>query len=291
MKVLTANCKTFRQNRLCAYILVALSLSCSAFAQHNSIKRAPANFVPDDDLIIVPMVIERNFMEDFNEKHKNDFSSARKKLQHWQVQEQYARDYGLEDSGFIQTPSEEEKQNFLQRHYLRYISKDVERANNKTLQTWSEGWSANDEIDSIADAEKRNDYIIKAKRKSGKKTFSSEKSVKVGKKTFKIDFQVRPEIGMMKVRLKSSYINVRAWVGANGSQEINLDRRFKSTGTRAMMNYYIDQEKVLASVDQHLVKYWSMRLTHEKQLQDFSGFTQAGQSENNTLHVRFGMGF
>jgi len=247
--------------------------------------------VPDDDLIIVPMVIERNFMEDFNEKHKNDFSSARKKLQHWQVQEQYARDYGLEDSGFIQTPSEEEKQNFLQRHYLRYISKDVERANNKTLQTWSEGWSANDEIDSIADAEKRNDYIIKAKRKSGKKTFSSEKSVKVGKKTFKIDFQVRPEIGMMKVRLKSSYINVRAWVGANGSQEINLDRRFKSTGTRAMMNYYIDQEKVLASVDQHLVKYWSMRLTHEKQLQDFSGFTQAGQSENNTLHVRFGMGF
>ncbi len=136
MKQLRSNCKLFRQSRLAVYFLVSICICVSAHAQLRGINRAPANFVPDDDMIIVPMVVERNFFEEFNAKHKDDFSSSRKKLQHWQTQEQYAKDYGLEDSGFIQTPSEEEKQNFSQRHYLRYISKDVERSNNKTLQAY-----------------------------------------------------------------------------------------------------------------------------------------------------------
>ena len=63
--------------------------------------RSPANFVPDDDEIVVPIIVEKNFMEEFHEKHEADFREARTKLTFWMQQEQYAQDYGLENTGVI----------------------------------------------------------------------------------------------------------------------------------------------------------------------------------------------
>jgi hypothetical protein len=268
-----------------------LITSTNVFSNDSLVARKPANFVPDDDLIVVPMIIERNFYEEFNEKHRAKFRASRQRLEYWIVQEQYAQDYGLEDAGFIELPTVEEKERFFHRNYLRFIQKDVERNNNETLQGITRQWTANDEIDSIKNNEQRSDFIVKAKRSKGRKILKATETVKVAGQKFKFDIQPRLEMGMVKIRLKSKFIDVRAWVGINGNQEINMNKSFKATGTSALVNYYIEQNRVLAAVDQKITTHWSARLTHEKIGTDFDNMQTSGLSENNILSFNFGMGF
>jgi hypothetical protein len=282
------NCNIYRQLALIVSFLVS-SLCCAA--DKAKCGRAPANFVPDDDIIVVPMIIERNFIEDFHHKHGKEFKSARKKLQHWISQEQYAQDYGLERSGIVTLPTKVQKENFLHRHYLRFISKDLERTSNKSIQNTVEEWTADDEIDSITAVEQHEKVIIKARKSKGKSELKHTQSVKVGKSKMKVGFQLRPEIGMAKFTVKSKHFSARAWVGVNGNQELKVDRKFKSTGTTTFINYYIDETRLLAAVDQNLVKHWTMRLTHTKDIETFENLTKVGVSENNILQLRFNMGF
>lgn len=288
MTSLIQNCLKVRQ--LLGTVMVLSSFTnLACFAKE--LKRAPANFVADDDMIVVPMVVESNFYEEFNNKHKEEFRESRKQLEHWINQEQYAKAYGLEDAGFIDLPTVEQKEKFLQRNYLRFLQKDVESSNQDTLQTWAKSWKADDEIDSIKNNAQREEFIVKAKRDRGQRVVKAEKVVKVAGKKFKLDIQPRVEMGMVKVRLRSEYIEVRAWLGVNGNQEINIEHTFSSTGTYAMVNHYIEQKRTLAAIDQRLADNWSLRLSHEKITENFDLYPEEGQFENNILSVRFGMGF
>ena len=281
MRITGINCKKYMQVLSIVYIL---GISSHAIAQ---VQRAPANFVPDDDAIIVPLIIEKNIMDSFHEKHEDEFKSARAKLEFWISQEQYAQDYGLEDTGIVKLPTIEEKERFLQRNYLRFLSRDVERSTNSSLKdTWEE-WNTDDEIDAISAVELHNKVLIKSDKSSQNKPLNKTKSVKVGKNSFKFGFQLRPEIGMAKVNLKSKYFNARAWVGINGNQELNIERKFKATGTKFFVNYFIDQTRSLAVIDQKLVNNWSLRLTHDKDFEDFSNINKTTVYENNIMQLRF----
>lgn len=278
------HCLKFSQS-LCFVWILSSSLS---FAR---ISRAPANTVPDDDMIVVPLNIQGSMYEDFNEKHKERFKASRQKLEIWMQNRQYAEDYGLEGTGAVNLPTQQEKEIFLQRNYLRFISKDVQRSTNKELkETWS-SLTTNDELDSIAEREDREEYFIKAKNKAGKKQPELETRIKVGSKKFKLRFQPRVEQGMMKITLDSEYIDMKAWLGINGNQEVEFKRRFRSTGTKALLYYYIDETRILASVDQNIKGHLSLRFAHEKNLDGFGQFFNTGNSEINSLQVRFNMGF
>lgn len=255
------------------------------------VSRAPANFVPDDDQILVPMVIEKNMMDEFHEKHQNKFSNAKRKIRNWLAAEEYAKAYGFEENGVVDLPTAEEKQKFFEKNYLRYISKDFERGANRTAQELVEDWSADDEFAAKELQEEREKFIIKAKRKSGRKSPEIKKEVKVGKSKFRFDIQVRPEMGMVKMRLKSAYFEGNAWVGVNGNQELQIERKFKSTGTKAEVNYYIEQKRVLARVDQRLARHLSLRFSHDKIESDGIYAVNGESYENNILQIRFGMGF
>jgi hypothetical protein len=257
----------------------------------SKVNRKPANFVPDDDLIVVPMVIERNFIEDFHHKHEARFKQARKKLNYWLSQEQYAQDYGLENTGIVNLPTNEDKEKFLHRNYLRFISKDVEKSTNSSINETINSWTTDDEIDSIAAIEEHEKVIVKARKNRGRKDLNTSKSVKVGGRKIKVGFQLRPEIGMAKFTVKSSLLDARAWLGVNGNQEVKLSRRFKSTGTSGFVNYYIDETRVLAAVDQRLVKNLSLRLSHSKYVEDFDRVYSSSLNENNILQLRFNVGF
>lgn len=287
-----AKCQKSKHFLSIVYVLITACWCLNSFAQALVLKgRKPANFVPDDDMIIVPMVVEKNFIEEFNDKHEDQFRSARKRLDYWMTQEQYAQDYGLENTGVVQLPTPEEKERFFTRNYLRFLERDVNRANQETLDGVIRAWSTEDEINSIQANEQRDEFIVKAKRDKGQRIYKAKKEVKVAGTKFDFDIQPRIEMGMVKVRLDTPYFKMRGWLGVNGNQEINISRRFASTNTRAMVNYYIEQNRVLGVIDQPLMAHWSMRLTHDKTAEDFDSLNQSGLIENNSLQVRFGMGF
>lgn len=253
--------------------------------------RAPANIVPDDDMIIVPLNIEGNIYEDFNEKYKDKFKASRQKLELWMQNEQYAKDYGLEGTGAVNLPTQDQKEDFLKRNYLRFITKDVQRSTNGTLnETWS-NLTTNDEIDAISEREDREEYFIRAKNSNAGKEPQLETRIKVGKRKFKLRFQPRFEQGAMKITLKSEFIDLKALLGVNGNQEVKFERKWKSTNTKALLYYYIDESRVLASVDQKIKGKLTLRFTHEKDLDGFSQFFHAGNSEINSVQVRFNVGF
>ncbi len=288
MKEQIKNCKKYMHRIFSVYILNTILI---APLSAKEVGRKPANFVPDDDAIVVPMIIEKNIINEFHEKHEGDFRSARKKLEYWISQEQYAKDYGLEDTGIVKLPTEADKERFLHRNYLRFISKDVERSTNSSLQNTWEEWTTDDEIDAIDAVELHNKVIVKAEKNEGKKSIGSSSSVKVGKDRFRFGFQLRPEIGMAKVDIKSSYFNARAWVGINGNQELKIERKFRSTGTKVFVNYYIDQTRALGVLDQKLIGRWSFRYTHDRNFEDFSNMNDTTTFENNIYQIRFSKRF
>lgn len=267
-------------------LLLAVPSLCAA-----QVSRAPANFVPDDDQILVPMVIERNMMDDFHDKHKNDFQDAKQRIRHWLAQEEYADAYGFEANGVVDLPTPEEKQRFFEKNYLRYISKDVERGAQDSVKDWYEDWSADDELAAMEAQEQKEEFLIKARQSAGRQSNDLKQEVKVGKS--KVDFLVQPrlEMGMVKIRLRSPYIKAQAWLGVNGNQEIELERKFESTQTRAKLFYFIEQQRVLASVDQRLADHLSLRLTHDRIDGDGANSLNGKTFENNVVQIRFGMGF
>ncbi len=270
--------------------LCFVSLLISSFSYARGF-RAPANVVPDDDMIVVPLNIEGNIYEDFNEKHKDKFKASRQKLELWMQNEQYAKDYGLEGTGAVRLPTQDEKEDFLKRNYLRFLSKDVQRSTNGALKnTWS-SLTTNDEIDSISEYEDREEYFVRAKNSNTKKEPQLETRIKVGKRKFKLRFQPRFEQGAMKITLKSEFVNLKALLGVNGNQEVKFEKKWNSTNTKALLYYYIDESRVLASVDQKIEGGLSLRFVHEKDLDGFSQFFKVGNSEINSMQVRFNMGF
>lgn len=266
-------------------------ISAAATTARAQVSRAPANFVPDDDQILVPMVIERNFVDEFHEKHKDDFQDAKKKIRHWISQEEYVEAYGFENTGVIELPTPEERQKFFEKNYLRFITKDVERSANKSAEEMYKNWDTDDELASMEARAEKEEFLIKAKRSAGQKSNDIKSEVKVGKSKFRFDVQPRLEMGMVKLRFKSPYLKGEAWVGVNGNQEIELERKFKSTNTRARLYYYIEQQRVLASVDQKLMDHVSLRLTHDRVDGDGTRAIDGKSFENNVVQVRFGMGF
>lgn len=275
-------CKIYMQ-----VLLAVKFLSTSVcFAKDCNISRKPANFVPDDDLIVVPIVIEENIYDEFNKKHAPRLKAARKQMIYWQQQEQYAKDYGLENTGIVNLPTQEQKEQFLQRNYLRFISKDLEKsANNGIKDSW-DSFTADEEIDAIKAIEEHEKVIVKAKRNKGRKVVQANTSVGKGKDKLRFGMQVRPEIGLAKFTVKSNGFYAKAWIGINGNQELTFEKDFKSTQTSFFTNYYIEQQRMLASVDQRLAKNLKLRLTHQK---DIAGEGRLGnaKSEDNILKFMY----
>ena len=281
------NCKIYIQILGAVYLLV----SFSSWAKNDSAGRAPCNFVPDDDVIVVPMVIEKNFIDEFHDKHQAEFHSAKKTLRYWISQEQYAIDYGLENTGIVTLPTTEEKERFLQKHYLRFLSKDVEKSTNRGLENKWKEWTADDEIDAINSLELHEKVIVKAKNSKGQVDLKATKSVQVGEKNWKFGFHPRVEIGMVKFTMESEYLKGRAWLGINGNQEIKLERKFVSTKSSAFMNYYVDEAKVLAAFDQRLTSHWIFRMTHSKDFDYEEDLDESTHPEDNVFQFRFNIRF
>lgn len=253
--------------------------------------RKPANFVPDDDVIVVPLIIEKSIVDRFHEKHQENFDVARKKIIQWQAQETYAKDYGLENAGFLNLPTAEEKMTFFKRNYLRFVSKDIEKSGNNSLRDAMKNWTADDEIDSIKSIEYREKILVKVKKDVGHKQVKTIKKIKVFKDDIKLGVQVRPEIGMMKLTLKSKYFFARTWLGINGNQELKVEKKFKKTNTTALFNYYIDQSIILAAVDQKLAKHLTFRVSHTKNADGFDQLNRSGTDEATVFQVRFNRTF
>lgn len=227
-----------------------------------NVGRSPANYVPNDDVIAVPVNAEIGFYEKhvLNDKSWSDKSAVQRQIRIWQENELMAQQYGLNtQSGAYYVPTSTEKWNWMQRSYFRYLKKKSEDPFKQEGQDVWRSWTANDEVNSIDEMEARF-RATTTRSATGKPlpTAFQEKTAKT--KKFKLNFQPRLEQGMVIVRASSQWFDARAWVAVNGETEVNVQRTF-ATQTRFMMNYYVHSGEYLTALDQNIGYGLTARLT------------------------------
>lgn len=227
------------------------------------INRLPASYVPDDDVIVKPVDNELSFYQQYVASDKSqEVLRARNQLKIWSDNQISAEQYGVNTdlgSGFY-VPTQQEKWEYFQNRYLRYLRSRGEDPIKQLPQTWYQEYRASNEVDTIDEIEGR------FKSKNGKKQKAplpeafQEKKISVWKKTNFI-FQPRVDQGLVIVGFKGPIAYARAWVGVNGKAEINIQKNVESIGLRGMWNYYTDTGRYFTSLDKTLTENLSARVT------------------------------
>lgn len=269
-------CLNFRQ---LARLFPILAVLCPVLA----LADPPIN----DEAIVTPLEMRSAMYEKFKDKHKAKFKASRRRVEFWLSQEQYARDYGLEDTGAVYLPGRDEKERFFRRNYLRFLKKDVERSGRESLENTWDNLMANEEIDAIQER----DELLGLEEEDPDEKADLETRIKVGDERMKFRLKPRLHQGAVKINFLWNDFNMQAYLGVNGKQEVKFDRLFKLTKTRALLNYYIDETRMLASLDQELPHNLSFRFIHQKDLDNFDRFFNQGVTETNSFQLRFNMGF
>jgi hypothetical protein len=246
-------------------LVLAFCASPLTEGQTTSASRAPASYIPDDDVIIVPSDNKMSFYQQYIASDKSEVViESRNQLRIWNENQIFADQYGMDStlagsSFFVPTP--EEKWEYFKDRYLRYLRRRGEQPIKDTPREWYQDYRASNRVDSIDEMEAR----FKATNKTtstGKLLPESlrEKEVSLWKQT-RFIFQPRVDQGLVIVGVRAPMVFARAWVGVNGRTEFNLQHTIDSIGFRMMYNYEVDTKKQFVSLDQRLIENLYVRVT------------------------------
>ncbi len=258
----------FRQaGFFCGLILSAVCQGQSTpAASLNS--RAPASYIPDDDVIVKPVDNELSFYQQYVTSDKSEeVARSRNQIKIWSDNQNFADQYGMDSTltgstFFVPTP--EEKWEYFKDRYLRYLRRQGETPLKAMPKDWYQDYRASNRVDSIDEMENRFRSTQK-KGTTGKALPDSlqAKEVSVWKQT-KLIFQPRLDQGLVIVGFRSPFAYARAWVGVNGKAEFNVQQTYEKTGTRFMFNYEADTGKHFISLDQQISGPLYARFTSNK---------------------------
>lgn len=247
------------------FIAVVLML-CAGLAEAQVLRREPASYIPDDDVIIKPMDNELSFYQQYvASDNSNDVARSRNQLKVWNDNQNFADQYGMDStltgSAFF-VPTPEEKFEYFKDKYMRYLRRKGEQPFKEIPGSWYQSYRASNEIDTIDEMETRFKKSDK-KNKSNLPEPLQTKEVSLWKKT-KFLFQPRVEQGLVIVGIKGPNTYARAWVGVNGKTEVNVQQNVDEIGFRVMFNYYVHTGRYFTSADQRVVENVYVRATSQK---------------------------
>jgi len=235
---------------------------------HAAVSRIPASYIPDDDLIVKPVENEMTLYQQYVGSDKSDeVANARNQIKVWNDNQIFAEQYGLDTNMYgtsYQAPTQDEKWNYFKDRYFRYLKRKGEQPIKDMPKTWYNEYRASNEVDTIDELEAR----FQASQKKDQENDSlpdslKTKEVKVSKRT-RFIFQPRVDQGLVIIGIKGPIAHARAWVGANGETELNIQKSIDSIGFKAMTNYYAQSGKYFSSFDQRIIENVYARLTFEK---------------------------
>lgn len=243
--------------------------------------RAPASYIPDDDVIVKPVDNEISFYQQYvASDNSNDVIQSRNQIKVWSDNQQFADQYGMDSSlagSPFYVPTQKEKLEYFKNKYMRYLRGKGEQPFKEMPKNWYQNYRASNEIDTLDEMENR----FKASNKSagGRRLPESlqAREVSIWKET-KFIFQPRLDQGLVIVGLRGPLAYARAWVGVNGKTEINVQQSYDKTGTRFMVNYYVDKGRYFTSVDQHLFGNVYARVTAEKKSMVVNGVVRPDET-------------
>lgn len=264
----------FRKYPSFRQVILLSGVLCASMAQGQSsprallITRMPASYIPDDDIIVRPVDNQLSFYQQYIASDESvETVQSRNQMKVWHDNQLYAEQYGADSSlqgSTFYVPTSDEKWGYFKDKYMRYLRRKGEQPLKDMPKSWYQEYRASNEVDTIDEMEARFKKTNK-KTSSGSVLPSSlqQKEVSLWKET-KFIFQPRVDQGLVIVGIKGPIAYARAWVGANGKTEVNIQKTIDSVGFRAMYNYEADTGKYFTSIDQRIVENIYARATSLK---------------------------
>jgi hypothetical protein len=243
--------------------VVGLMLSGLALADTGIKGRKPASYLPDDDVIVKPVDNQLSFYQQYVASDESvEVVRSRNQIKVWSDNQNFADQYGHDSSlaGSTFVPNSEVKWVYFKDKYMRYLRQKGEQPFKDMPKIWYDQYRASNQVDTIDEMEAR----FKKSNGSSKNNLLPpslrQKEVSLWKET-KFIFQPRVDQGLVIVGIKGPIAYARAWVGANGKTELNIQKDIDSIGFRAMYNYETDTKRYFTSIDQRIADNLYARAT------------------------------
>lgn len=248
---------------LCAF------LSVGVWGESTLLHRAPASYLPDDDMIVKPVNNEIGFYQQYVASDKSEeVLQSRNQIQIWHNNQVFAEQYGFDSTSsqsIYYVPTAEEKWEYFQDRYMRYLKRRGEQPFKDMPKDWYADFRESRRVDTIdeleAEFKKKNNKGLISGKELPKNLQTKEISFW---KTHKFVFQPRLDQGLVIVGLRGRFINARAWVGINGKTEINIKHENHNIGFRVMFNYEADTGEYFTSLDQTITENLKARFIASK---------------------------
>ena len=254
---LLRQCKTFKQ-----YLALCLMLICCGVnAQDSKSFRKPANFVPNDDVIIVPLEYETHFLVRHIDPNHPRLARIKNQLELWVQQEQYVREWGIEDTGLYVPPTQEQRFDFFRKNFLRYVSRTAREPLKRDLREW---WNADDAVTEVQRIKQTEEEINRKEKAGITKKISKTKVLSTSKsKKFKYKLRFRPRVlkGYAALSFRSNLFNADSVLGVNGRLDLRISRNFSKIGLNTMFYYDINDNRMITSISKRLTPTISTSIT------------------------------
>jgi hypothetical protein len=192
------------------------------------VRRAPSNFVADDEVVVVPFRrktwIKRVMVED----DAGVMVSMRRQVESWHETKQYVDDWDLDNMGIHEMPSKDTQTNYLTKMMLKYVDKrisgEVKRAPKGS--TLAQVGQVQKKLRPAAKF-KVNDY-------------------------FKVKFKARVLRGKAIMLIENPFMQLRTDFYLSGKVNVNANRDFKLLGVKTNIDYEVHNSRWVASVQKQL---------------------------------------
>jgi hypothetical protein len=237
--------KTVSSYTSASFILIIGLLFLEANAQEFVLKRnqedtvvgrAPASFMPSDDIESAPLEqqlwIDRMMVPD----HAGVLERMRAEYEGWQVQQEYARNWNLDSTGLYEHPTDHQKRRYLERNFFRYVDRRI----SGEVRNAEEG-STFHTVGQVQDALRPNATVELLP-------------------SFRFRFRARILEGQASVLVDNPWVDCDAMVNAKGDIEVNL-RKDLYWGVSAGIHYKIDDGEWETHIQKPLARNLYGRVT------------------------------
>lgn len=190
--------------------------------------RAPANFIPDDQIEPLPLEQRLWIQEILVEDKAGVLNSMRSNFENWQQKEEYVRRWKIEPTGTLVTPDKDQKKSYLMKQLLKYADKRL----SGEIKNAEEG-STFHEIGKVE----------QALRPNAEAKISSKVSLKL---------RARVLQGKVILLVKNPWVDYHANIKANGSIDMHLEKELKEFGVKTAIDYQVRDGIYIARVEKAL---------------------------------------
>lgn len=255
------DCLSLRHFVCALSVLGALMAPCNSSNAQRAPSRAPANFVPDDQIEPLPLEQKLWIQEILIDDDAGVLNAVRSNFEHWQEKEEYVRRWKVEAVGPLATPTQEQKKAYLMKQLLRYADKRI----SGEIKNSEEGST----FHNIGQVEQALSPKVEAK-------ISSNIKVKVRAKVLR---------GEAIILLNNPWIDNSITVKLNGRVNVHMEKTLEDFGVRTAVDFDVKDGIYVARVEKPLTEEITARISATQDMGD-APFTGDSDSRIELSYTR-----